>query len=73
MAERGGVFVTVQDTGGGFGLADPDPRRAWLGGFAALARTAAQEWPAAAVKAIDCQRGGRGPDAIAAAASWPSC
>jgi len=67
MAERGGVFVTVQDTGGCFGLMDPDPARAWLGGLAALTRTAAREWPAVAAKAIDCQRGGRGPDEVAAA------
>jgi hypothetical protein len=67
MEERGGVFVTVQDTGGCFGLKDPDPRRAWLGGLAALARTAAKEWPLAAVKAIDCQRGDRGSAAVAAA------
>jgi acyl transferase domain-containing protein/NADP-dependent 3-hydroxy acid dehydrogenase YdfG len=67
MQERGGVFVTVQDTGGRFGLEDCDPRRAWLGGLAALARTAAKEWPLAAVKAIDCERGDRGHDDIAAA------
>jgi acyl transferase domain-containing protein/NADP-dependent 3-hydroxy acid dehydrogenase YdfG len=66
MEERGGVFVTVQDTGGCFGLEDPDRQRAWLGGLAALTRTAAKEWPLAAVKAIDCQRGDRSPDAIAA-------
>jgi hypothetical protein len=67
MEERGGVFVTVQDTGGCFGLKDPDPQRAWLGGLAALTRTAAREWPLAAVKAIDCQRGGRDSAAVAAA------
>jgi NADP-dependent 3-hydroxy acid dehydrogenase YdfG len=67
MEERGGVFVTVQDTGGCFGLKDPDPRRAWLGGLAALTRTAAKEWPLAAVKAIDCQRGDRGDAEVAAA------
>ena len=67
LTQRGGVFVTVQDTGGCFGLADPDPGRAWLGGLAALARTAAKEWPSAAVKAIDCQRGDREPDDVAAA------
>jgi hypothetical protein len=66
MGERGGVFVTVQDTGGYFGLEDPDPQRAWLGGLAALARTAAKEWPSAAVKAIDAQRGDRGCGAMAA-------
>lgn len=67
MSERGGVFVTVQDTGGCFGLADPDPARAWLGGLAALARTAAREWPQAAVKAIDCQRAARDDAAVAEA------
>jgi acyl transferase domain-containing protein len=67
MEERGGVFVTVQDTGGCFGLKDPDPRRAWLGGLAALTRTAAKEWPLAAVKAIDCQRGDRSSAEVAAA------
>ena len=67
MEERGGVFVTVQDTGGCFGLKDPDPQRAWLGGLAALTRTAAKEWPLAAVKAIDCQRGDRGNAEVAAA------
>ncbi|KZM74935.1 hypothetical protein AWN90_23265 [Nocardia terpenica] len=63
----GGVLVTVQDTGGRFGLSGADPTRAWLGGLAALARTAAQEWPRAAVKAIDCARGDRDPAAIATA------
>jgi acyl transferase domain-containing protein/NADP-dependent 3-hydroxy acid dehydrogenase YdfG len=67
LGQRGGVFVTVQDTGGCFGLKDADPRRAWLGGLAALTRTAAKEWPLAAVKAIDCQRGDREADAVAAA------
>lgn len=65
--ETGGAFVTVQDTGGNFGLADPDPARAWLGGLAALARTAALEWPQACVRAIDCARAGRSPDEVAAA------
>jgi hypothetical protein len=58
-SEAGGVFVTVQDTGGDFGLRGGDPTRAWLGGVSALARTAALEWPRASVKAIDCERGGR--------------
>ncbi|WP_221761184.1 type I polyketide synthase [Kibdelosporangium aridum] len=63
--EYGGVFVTVQDTGGDFGLGGREPTRAWLGGVAALARTVAQEWTAASVKAIDCERGGRTASAIA--------
>ncbi|HEX5118836.1 MAG TPA: SDR family oxidoreductase [Pseudonocardiaceae bacterium] len=65
MTERGGVFVTVQDTGGCFGLVDT--ARATLGGLAALARTAALEWPQATVKAIDCERGARDDDTVAAA------
>ena len=74
LQSAAGLFVTVQDTGGDFGLtgydrdgAGTDPRRAWLGGLAGLARTAALEWPRAAVRAIDCARAGRAPDVIAAA------
>ncbi|NUS59125.1 MAG: SDR family NAD(P)-dependent oxidoreductase, partial [Streptomycetaceae bacterium] len=61
----GGVFVVVQDTGGDFGLDGRAPDRALLGGIAALARTAAKEWPDARVKAIDCERGGRDAAAVA--------
>ncbi|ORJ62628.1 hypothetical protein B5M45_06225 [Mycobacterium simiae] len=50
---RGGAFITVQDTGGTFGLIGDPGTRAWIGGIAALTKTAAQEWPAAHVKAID--------------------
>lgn len=63
--ETGGVFVTVQDTGGDFGLRGSDETRAWLGGISALARTAAIEWPDASVKAIDCEGGGRHPAELA--------
>ncbi|WP_424922513.1 SDR family oxidoreductase [Streptomyces sp. wa53] len=63
----GGLFVAVQDTGGDFGLRGSRPERAWLGGIAALARTAAREWTAATVKAIDCERGERDADAVAEA------
>jgi acyl transferase domain-containing protein/NADP-dependent 3-hydroxy acid dehydrogenase YdfG len=59
FSDTGGVFVTVQDTGGDFGMAGGDEVRAWLAGVAALARTARREWQAATVKVIDCQRGGR--------------
>jgi acyl transferase domain-containing protein/NADP-dependent 3-hydroxy acid dehydrogenase YdfG len=55
LRTQGGVFVTVQDTGGGFG--QRDVQRPWLGGLAALARTVGHECPAAAAKAIDCRRG----------------
>ncbi|MEG8184594.1 SDR family NAD(P)-dependent oxidoreductase [Nocardia terpenica] len=51
-----GVFVTVQDTGGDFG--ESGVARS-LTGLAALARTAAREWPDVTVKAIDCDTSGR--------------
>jgi acyl transferase domain-containing protein/acyl carrier protein len=61
----GGVFVTVQDTGGDFGLSGRHGDRAWLGGLAGLARTVAKEWPLASVKAIDCEQGERDAQAVA--------
>lgn len=57
--ENGGLFVTVQDTGGNFGLDGHDPVRAWSAGLAGLARTAALEWPLAQAKAIDLECNGR--------------
>ena len=55
--QRGGVFVTVQDTGGDFGLSGQgNPTGA---GLAALAKTAALEWPQATIKAIDLARSDR--------------
>ncbi|MDX3745011.1 SDR family NAD(P)-dependent oxidoreductase [Streptomyces sp. AK08-02] len=65
LAAQGRVFVTVQDTGGDFGLGGGQGERAWLGGSAGLARTAAKEWPDAGVKAVDCERGDRDADALA--------
>jgi len=63
FAKEGGTFVTVQDTGGDFGLSGCE--RAWLAGPAALARTAAIEWSSAHVRAIDIGRVGRSPDQVA--------
>ncbi|MFC5148802.1 SDR family NAD(P)-dependent oxidoreductase [Streptomyces aureoversilis] len=65
FAEEGGVFVTVQDTGGDFGAGGAQGERAWLGGLAGLVRTLAGEWPQAVVKAVDCARSGRSPGAVA--------
>ena len=62
-----GLFVTVQDTGGTFGIDDMDPQRAWLAGLPALVKTAALEWPRASLKAIDLERSGRTPQALAIA------
>jgi acyl transferase domain-containing protein/NADP-dependent 3-hydroxy acid dehydrogenase YdfG len=67
LAAEGGVFVTVQDTGGDFGLGARAADRAWLGGLAALALTALREWPHASVRAVDCERGDRSAAEIAAA------
>ena len=67
FGETGGTFVTVQDTGADFGLSGRDGTRAFLGGVSALARTAALEWPKAAVKAIDLERGTRDVNATAEA------
>src|SRR5262249_49489286 len=63
--EHGGVFVTVQDTGGTFGLLTDPGIRAWAGGIGALAKTAAQEWPKAQVKAIDLAVGQQSTTAVA--------
>jgi len=64
LSAEGGVFVTVQDTGGSFA---PKDDRAWAGGLSALAKTAAIEWPRAKVKAIDIDLAGRTPHTIAQA------
>lgn len=59
------LFVTVQDTGGHFGLSNTDTRRAWLAGLPALVKTAALEWPRATLKSIDVERGARDDAALA--------
>ena len=64
LTREGGAFVTVQDTNGNFGLSGHDATRAFLGGISALARTASLEWPKAAVKAIDIERGTRDAEAL---------
>lgn len=59
------LFVTVQDTGGHFGLRHADALRAWLAGLPALVKTAALEWPRATLKSIDIERGTRDDAALA--------
>ena len=66
LSKEPGVFVTVQDTGGTFGL-DGVISRPWLGGLPGLVKTAAQEWPHAGVRAVDLERGGRSPEELATA------
>jgi len=63
---NGGLFVTVQDTGGDHGLFSASGDRAWLGGLSGLAKTAAQEWPKAVVRTIDLAAEGAAPEAVAA-------
>ncbi|WP_437928900.1 SDR family NAD(P)-dependent oxidoreductase [Sorangium sp. So ce291] len=65
IAANPALFVTVQDTGGDFGLAGSD--RAWAGGLPGLAKTAALEWAEASCRAIDVERGGRTAGEIAEA------
>jgi len=65
FTEQGGTFISVQDTGGDFGLSGSS--RAWLAGLSGLAKTAAQEWPDATIRAIDLERGGRQAIEIAGA------
>ena len=58
-------FVTLQDTGGDFAASGRAGERAWGGGLPGLVKTAAAEWPDAAVKAIDVATAGASPDAVA--------
>ncbi|MCH8960740.1 MAG: hypothetical protein IH820_05295, partial [Bacteroidetes bacterium] len=62
-----GLFVTVQDSGGDFGFTTDLGAGCWSAGLAALAKTAGREWPLAAIKAIDLERAGRSPEALAQA------
>jgi acyl transferase domain-containing protein/NADP-dependent 3-hydroxy acid dehydrogenase YdfG/acyl carrier protein len=57
----GGLFVTVQDTTGPHAF-----ERAFVAGLSSLAKTAAREWPRAAVKAIALPRAGRSDEELAA-------
>ncbi len=50
---HGGLLVTVQATGGHFGLDAAPVTHAWQSGYSGLAKTAAKEWPLATVRAID--------------------
>ena len=59
VTASGGLFVTVQDTGGAFGTTPFPAERAFLAGLPALVKTASQEWPKAAVRAVDLVIGDR--------------
>ncbi len=66
-ATAGGIFVTVQDTGGDLGLSGLPGLRAWMAGLPGLVKTAALEWPGVGCKAIDVEQGSRSPEAVAEA------
>ena len=65
FSEGDGTFITVQDTGGDFGLSGGCGDRAWSGGLPGLAKTAAMEWQGE-VKAIDLERREGSPATLAA-------
>lgn len=65
MRKEGGVFITVQDTHGDFGISADSGERAWSAGIGALTKTAAKEWPKASIKAIDIACGHRSAEDIA--------
>ncbi|MGZ5051727.1 MAG: SDR family oxidoreductase [Methylobacter sp.] len=67
MATQGRLLVTVQATGGDFGIGGLAGERAWSAGIAAAAKTAALEWPEVSVKAIDIETDGLDNEAIAQA------
>ena len=58
LSSGAGVFVTVQDTGGDFGLSGAEAAGAWAAGLPGLAKTVAIEWPGVHAKAIDLERRG---------------
>lgn len=74
LTARGGLFVTVQSTGGAFGLRGMGSQQAWTSGLSGLIKTAALEWPKASVKAIDLEMTGltkeQAADAIKAELLW---
>ncbi len=66
-SNTGTAFVTVQDTGGTFGLegADRLGARAWIGGLPGLVKTAALEWQGVSCRAIDLATEGRDANVLA--------
>jgi len=64
MAREGRLLITVQATGGDFGMAGAG-ERAWTAGIGAAAKTAALEWPHVSVKAIDIELNSQPDEAIA--------
>ncbi len=55
FSEHGGIFITVQNTGGQFALTSTNLANIYSSGLSGLVKTAAQEWPKAICKAIDLE------------------
>ncbi len=65
MSANGKMLVTVQATGGAFGVSAGAGDLSWSAGLAALAKTASREWLNVAVKAIDVGTEGQSVDQVA--------
>ncbi|MEM6852620.1 MAG: acyl carrier protein, partial [Pseudomonadota bacterium] len=56
LMKPGGVFVSVQDTGGAFGFEPGPADKAWAGGLSGVVKTIGKCWPDTQIKAIDIER-----------------
>lgn len=57
LSKPNGLLVSVQDTGGSFGLDASTHTLGWSAGLSSLVKTATLEWPEASLKAIDIDCG----------------
>lgn len=64
IAAGGGWWISVQDTGGNFGLSGLSGSAAPRGGLAGLTKTLSREWKGLYAKAIDLPRAGKTPEAL---------
>ena len=65
LSKDGGIFITVQNTNGDFGLSGATTPNVFLGGIPGLVKTAALEWPKASVKSIDVNKSNKTDEEIA--------
>lgn len=65
FTHKGGTFISVQDTGGSFGLSTTHPLQTWAAGLSGLTKTAAQEWSKAHCRAVDLQQAGQTVEQLA--------
>jgi NAD(P)-dependent dehydrogenase (short-subunit alcohol dehydrogenase family) len=64
-SKDGGLFISVQSTGGDFGLTGVEPPYVFLGGLPGIVKTAFLEWPKASVKSIDINKNDKSKEEIA--------